>query len=132
LNENQILVLAKLHNEIIGGSLFMKFGTFVHYHLSAKLSDFSRLPLTNLILDYSINYSKKMGYNYFYMGGATTNNQDDSLLKFKKSFSKDYKYFYIGKKIHNKTIYNEVIKQWTNRYPEKVEKFKNFLLKYRY
>jgi len=40
--------------------------------------------------------------------------------------------FYIGKKIHNKIIYDEVVRQWEEKYPGKILKYKNHLLKYRF
>jgi len=40
--------------------------------------------------------------------------------------------FYIGKKIHNKIIYDEVVRQWEEDNPEMRFKYKSYLLKYRY
>ena len=45
---------------------------------------------------------------YLHFGGGRTNDQNDSLLKFKKSFSNTLSEFYIGEKIHNEFLYNEL------------------------
>jgi hypothetical protein len=42
------------------------------------------------------------------------------------------KQFSIGKMIFNKSAYDAVCAEWAAKNPEKTEKYKNFLLKYRY
>lgn len=70
---------------------------------------------------------KKRGIMNYSMGGGVTKN--DSKYKFKKSFSKKIdSNFYIGKKIHNETIYTDVVQQWKTKY--KLED-NNKLLRYR-
>ena len=74
---------------------------------------------------------KELGVKNYLLGGG--NNPGDNLFKYKRSFSLNGVLdFYIGKKIHNKEVYGLVCKAWESKYPEKKEKYKNFLLKYRY
>lgn len=78
-----------------------------------------------------INILKQNKYDYFCFGGGIKLN--DGVFNYKKKFAKNGSFdFYIGKKIHNKEIYDDVIKQWEKRTPEKISEYKNFLLKYRY
>lgn len=71
-----------------------------------------------------------MGLSFYNRGGGIS--RGDSLYLFKKSFSINTdSVFYIGKKVHNQNVYDEVIKQWALRFPEKVEMHENILLKYR-
>ena len=77
-------------------------------------------------------YAKNKGCKVLHLGGGDSPEEDNPLLKFKTNFSKDSADFYIAKKIHNEEVYKEVVKQWELKYPDKTEKYKNFLLKYRY
>jgi len=131
LPKNHKLILAKYDNQIVGGMILMYYGDYAHYHLSARKSEYGRFALNNLFLDYAIDLSKKLGCKTFHFGGGTSSKENDSLLKFKSNFSKRKEDFYIGKKIHNQLIYNEIVNQWKHKYPMSYEKNKNLLLGYR-
>ena len=73
-----------------------------------------------------------MGIKEFHLGGGYNSEPDNSLLKFKKSFSGNMKKFYIGKWIFNQKKYDELKQGWAIRNPEKIEKFGKLLLCYRY
>jgi hypothetical protein len=132
LPENHELIIAKIGDEIVCGMILMFFGRYAHYHLSGRLKEFSNLGTNNLILSEAVKIARQKGCSLFHFGGGATNLKNDLLLKFKSNFSKDKLTFKIGKKIHNKSVYNEVARQWHKMYPEKIEKYKNFVLKYRY
>ena len=132
LSHNHKLILAKIDGELICAMILMLYGKYAHYHLSGRLREFSNRGVNNLLLDEAIKIAKKSGCTLFHFGGGNTNLQNDSLLKFKSNFSKDKRTFRIGKKIHNKQVYDEVVTQWQIKYPEKVEQYKNLVLKYRY
>ena len=131
LPENHKLILAKLDNEIIGGMILMFHKEYAHYHLSSRKSEFGRYALNNLFLDYAIKEAQKLGCKLFHFGGGNSTNEKDSLLKFKSNFSKDKSDFYIGKRIHNNKVYQEVVSQWEQKNPYKIDTLKNVLLKYR-
>ncbi len=131
LKDNHLLLLAKLGEEYIGGIILMIYGKYAHYHLSARKSEYGKYALNNILLHYAIKLAKNKGCELFHFGGGRSAAQDDSLLKFKSSFSKDKRDFYIGKKVHNPEIYNEVVKQWREKYPSSYDKNKNLLLGYR-
>jgi hypothetical protein len=118
-------------NVVVCSSIFLFYGDYFHYHLSGKKASADN-SVNNFIIDQAIIFAQKLGAKYFHLGGGRSRLEDDSLLKFKKNFSKQIQPFYIGKKIHNQKIYNEVVRQWEERYPEKKDKFQNVLLKYRY
>ena len=71
--------------------------------------------------------AKELGLKYFLLGGGTTTQEDDSLLKFKTKFSKELKPFYISGKIYNKSIYDKYNKIWEEQSKEEIKYF----LKYR-
>jgi hypothetical protein len=132
LSNNHKLLLAKINGELICAALLMFYGNYAHYHLSGRLKEYSNTGVNNLILDEAVKIAQKENCSWFHFGGGNTNLSNDPLLKFKSNFSKDKLTFFIGKKIHNKKIYDIVIDQWTERFPEKGTKYKNFVLKYRY
>ena len=71
------------------------------------------------------------GLKCYNMGGG--NSRNDSLYLYKKSFSvNSVSTFYIGGEIHNIKVYDEIVKQWSEKYPEKAQKYKNYILKYRF
>lgn len=132
LCDNHKLIIAKIDGEIVCAMILMFFGNYAHYHLSGRLIEFSNTGVNNLILDEAVKIAQKEACSLFHFGGGTTNLQNDPLLKFKSNFSKNKLAFYIGKKIHNKIVYDEVVKQWGERHPAKAVMYKNFILKYRY
>ena len=126
-----MLCLAMLDGKAIAGSMFMFSDDYAHYHLSARDREYSRYAANNLILWYAIQKAKERGCKWFHFGGGTTGNDDDSLLKFKKEFSKTLCEFWIGKRVHNQAVYDQIVEQWKTNYPESYEQNKVKLLGYR-
>lgn len=119
------------NKNVVCSSIFFHYGDFFHYHLSGRTIQADN-SVNNFLLDEAVKFAQKKGAKKFHFGGGRTSNPNDSLLSFKSSFSKTRVPFYIGKKIYNKPIYDEVVSQWENKNPEKKLKLKNHLLKYRY
>lgn len=129
--DKSMLCLAMYDGKPIAGSLFMFSDDYAHYHLSGRDREYSRYAANNLILWYAIKKAKKRGCKWFHFGGGTTGDESDSLLKFKKEFSKTETEFWIGKRVHNEAVYNEIVSQWQTNFPEHYEKNKVKLLGYR-
>lgn len=129
--DNSLLCFAMLDGKIIAGSMFMFSDDYAHYHLSARDREYSRYAANNLILWYGIQKAKERGCKWLHFGGGTTGDDGDSLLKFKKEFSKTLCGFWIGKRVHNQDVYNQIIEQWKNKYPESYEHNHVRLLGYR-
>jgi hypothetical protein len=132
LLNNHKLILAKKNNEVICAMILMVRGKFAHYHLLGRKKEFSNTGVNNLILDEAIKIAIHENCAIFHFGGGATKAKNDTLLKFKSNFSKNRLTFYVGKKIHNLKIYNEIIMQWGEKNPEKKELYKNMILKYRF
>lgn len=129
--EKSLLCFAMLGGKVIAGSMFMFSNSYAHYHLSARDREYSRYAANNLILWYAIQRAKERGSKWFHFGGGTTGDESDSLLKFKKEFSKTETEFWIGKRVHNEAVYDEVLRQWKEHNPEHYEKNRLKLLGYR-
>jgi lipid II:glycine glycyltransferase (peptidoglycan interpeptide bridge formation enzyme) len=98
--------------------------------LGGTLSKYFEFRPNDILKHEIINVLKKRNYNYFCLGGGSCIN--DGIFNYKKKFAKNGIFdFYIGRKIHNQKIYDKIVKQWEEKYPEKKKKYKNYLLKYR-
>lgn len=122
----------KKDEEIISSALFMYDNLYGHYHLAGSNRQYSSLGANNLLLWKSACEMHKEGIKEFHLGGGTNGDEENSLFKFKHSFSNNLKQFSIGKIIFNKDIYENICAEWEKENPCKIEKYKNHLLKYRY
>jgi len=133
LLKNNIILLnvTDKNKNLVCSSIFFSYGDYFHYHLSGRSKEANN-SVNNFLLDEAVRYAQKKGAKTFHFGGGRSSMPDDSLLKFKGSFAKNRLQFNIGKHIHNKQVYDEVVRQWETKFPEKKEKYNNLLLKYRY
>ena len=129
--DESLLCLATYDGKVIAGSMFMYSDDYAHYHLSARDREYSRYAANNLILWYGIQNAKERGCKWLHFGGGTTGDDNDSLLKFKRDFSKTLGEFWIGKRVHNEAVFNEIVQQWQTLHPESYETNKVKLLGYR-
>lgn len=106
---NIILVNVLYKGEIIGAELNLVYGKMIHGHLAGALDKYLDLS-PGYIGMYGINvWGKENGYELLHVGGGTSNSENDTLLKFKRKFGANTEFdFYIGKKIWNKDIYNQL------------------------
>lgn len=116
------------NGKIIACGIFISSGVYFHYHLAGSLSEYLSLSPNNLMLYEAIKLGKELGNIKMFLGGGLQNSTEDSLFKFKASFSKDVCDFYVGKRIHNRSIYNYLIEEWEKRNGRK----SSILLQYRY
>ena len=105
LSPNITLFHAFVENKIIASMMVLYAKYFAHAHLACADAEYLNLAPYNLLFYEVALWAKKEGFKLLILGGGTTSQADDSLLRFKKRFSKKYFDFYIGKKIHNKEIY---------------------------
>lgn len=133
IKKNGLLFYAKEDKNIVAGSLFLFFNNTVYYHhgcrdINSKISNL----LNKLIFHRAFEKFGEMNYTFCLLGGGNSNDDNDSLLRFKKSFSKKEKFFYLGKRIYNNEIYKELCKIWESEFPHLTEKYKNYIEKYRF
>ncbi|MFC2136423.1 GNAT family N-acetyltransferase, partial [Bacteroidota bacterium] len=106
--DNIKLFHVKYKDRIICSSIELgKYG-IIHDFLRGTDSDFLEVRPNDILLDEVIKWSKSAGNNYFSIGGGASVSADDSIFRFKKSFSADSTGFYIFKKIHNKELYQKI------------------------
>lgn len=121
------------HNNIPIASIIALYNKiYIHGHLGGALTEYMNMSPYSLLYAEMIKFGIDQKCKFCHIGGGATTEDNDSLLLFKKNFSNETSSFFIGKKIHNEKIYNEIVHQWALKYPEKTETYNNFLLKYRY
>jgi lipid II:glycine glycyltransferase (peptidoglycan interpeptide bridge formation enzyme) len=132
LSNNGFLGVVKMGKEIISAAIFMYYLPYGHYHLSGSNKEQQRLCPNNLLLFEAAKELKKLGALKFHLGGGSDSNPENSLLEFKSRFGYERYQFSIGKMIFNNKAYQTICDQWTSENPDKIDKYKSFLLKYRY
>ena len=126
-SKEYILLEVKYESRTIAAAVFMGYGNYFHYHLAGSDKNFLKLAPNNVLLWEAIKYAKEHGYKKMHFGGGLTDSLDDSLFRFKQRFSSTYADFYIGKRIHNKEVYDSLIRSWEEKHGRKA----SLLLQYR-
>ncbi len=131
LGNHQCLMEVLHEDKVISAVLLLFYANYAHYHLSAREPDTPNLGANNYAIDAAIKYAIEAGCGIFHFGGGNSNLSTDTLFKFKTSFSKERKNFFIGKKIHNLKIYRKIRQCWEEKYCFRKKNFSNELLCYR-
>lgn len=106
----------KLFNAIYNGEIVSSFlillgDNFIHYHLAGNSEKGYELGASHFLFYKISEWGIKNGYIKFHLGGGYGGNES-SLFKFKYFMNKNgILKFCIGKKIYNKEIYEELVKQ---------------------
>jgi lipid II:glycine glycyltransferase (peptidoglycan interpeptide bridge formation enzyme) len=124
LPDNCALFHAQFENRIIASLIVIYSVDFVHAYLAGTDEDFFHVAPCNLLFYKTALWAQRQGFKLFTLGGGRTADPNDSLLAFKKRFSKSCFKYYIGKKIHTRHIYDFLCRQCI-----KNEKADNILVK---
>lgn len=115
--------------EIISSLLVLLGAKFVHCHLIGSDRTYHSLGSNNLLHHELILWAKAKDYSVLHLGGGRSNSNDDTLLKFKKNFSKQLSCFHIGEHIINQKKYDDLILKYNEMMPDASHSLS--LLKYR-
>ncbi|WP_456441530.1 GNAT family N-acetyltransferase [Psychroserpens sp.] len=107
LQMDLLLVTLNESNEIIAGVMFIKTNNIVQYHLSGSKEEYLDITPVKLLIDEMRIRATQEGYKYFNLGGGY-GSQNDSLLRFKMSFSKELVDFHVWKHIVNQKVYDDL------------------------
>jgi hypothetical protein len=106
--------------------------TFIHGHLGGAIESSLEMSPFSLLYTEMIRFGIEKRCHFLHVGGGSTTAPGDSLLQFKLNFSPTMADFYIGKRIHNKEVYDAAVTRWEAKRPDGIVKYKHHLLKYRY
>lgn len=104
---------------VVASAIIMHWGTYGHYHLSGSLREAQNLAPNNLMLYRAALELQARGCAFFHLGGGTTADPQDPLLKFKQAFSPHTHRFYFGKRVFDAAAYARVRELWARTHPDK-------------
>jgi len=130
--KNSFLGIVTYNNEVISAAIFFHSIDYGHYHLAGSNKEYLSLCANNFLLWEVAKVLKSRGIKYFHLGGGSNSDEHNSLLEFKRKFSKNQFDFVVGKLIFNQEIHTELCREWDAKNPEKNISFSNYLLKYKY
>lgn len=112
MKDNAAIFNVIYENKIISTELVIYSSKNCYSFLGGTLSDYFILRPNDFLKYEIIKWAYENKIENFILGGGYTNQLDDGILKYKRSFApKDgIKHFYIGKKIFNEKVYNELVK----------------------
>lgn len=114
LKGNISLFHAVYKDTVVAASVFLHAGDYIHYYFSGSDSDFLELCPNNLLIFEALGWAKKEGYKIMSLGGGYHNSGQDSLFKFKASFSDRRIDFCTYKRIHDQAFYHELVKAYAD------------------
>ena len=118
-----ILYILNSNKKIIAGILLLLEGDYIHYHLGASDTAYLEYNANTYMLWKGAEYGASHGCKKYHLGGGLSDDVNDNLFRFKRGFSKERSDFYIGKRIHNQKIYDDLISKWllaTHKKPGKL------------
>lgn len=108
-NQAQVFYAQAENGEIAAATIIIGVNGMLNYHLSGSRYEYQKLAPTNLMLYEVALWGAENGYRSFHLGGGR-GSQEDSLYSFKKAFYRgEPKRYYIGKKILNQDIYEQLV-----------------------
>jgi hypothetical protein len=103
LKDNLVLFHAYYKDTIITSAIFIYYKYCINYFLTGSLYEMRHLAANNLLLYEVSLWAKSMGMKYFHLGGGY--HGEDSLYRFKESFSPYKAQYYVGRIIHHSKNY---------------------------
>lgn len=130
--KDSFLGLVENQGKIIAAAIFFYSLPYGHYHLAGSDKNALSLSPNNFLLWNAAKELAGRGVKKFHLGGGTEGREDNNLFQFKRKFSKSEYQFSFGKLMFNQEVYDSVVAEWEAKNPDKVEKLKHLLLKYKY
>lgn len=110
LSDHVLVVSAFLDDKIIAFEMCFLCDGIINAHVAGTLSDYLSYSPSDFIATEIIAWGHQNGYKYYHAGGGTTSDPEDSLYRYKKSFSKNTEFdFHLGKKIWNQEAYDYLV-----------------------
>lgn len=98
--------------KIIAMGLYFISGTVVHDHLNGTRAEHLQHSPAYLLKYTMMNWAKANGASLIHYGGGVTNDPEDSVLKFKRGFSRNTAFkFHVGRKVWNVPVYDAMCRE---------------------
>jgi len=110
LKNNSLIFAADYEDRIVAAAIVIFGDGFAHFHFGASDRSYSNLRPNNLLMYEIAIWAQRQGKKMFHLGGGAAGS-DDSLFRFKKTFSKTNRLpFFIGRKVYNEAAYSALVK----------------------
>lgn len=110
LKDDVLEVQAEFEGEIIASEIYFITGKLMHAHLLGSNQTLLEVGGGVYIEAAAAKWGRENGYDYIHHGGGRTSAEDDPLYLYKKKFGKNTEFdFYLGKKIWNEAIYDQMV-----------------------
>ena len=132
LKQNALFIFIYKDGVTISTELVLLNDYVAYSFLGGTLKEYFEYRPNDYLKHVLIKEFQKNGLSFFMLGGGIS--MDDGIFKYKRNFSKNGVYdFYISKSIYNEKIYNQTLKQWSEKVDLTTEeKYSHYLLKYHY
>ena len=131
VKNNGFLIAAILERNWVAAAIFIKGGNALNYHLSARNPKFRISGATNAIIAKGMDIGSRDNLGVLHLGGGNSNDPNDPLFRFKVKMGDTSNKYFIGKRIFNYDIYNQLKKEWRNAFPDMKNIYSKNLLCYR-
>jgi hypothetical protein len=102
------LFFAKVDDEIESACLLMHDFATAYYHFAATRAARPELGVNNFMVLETAIWAKAAGFAHYHLGGGVTQDQDDSLLRFKAGFSDRRAPLYTYFCVRDRAVYDEL------------------------
>lgn len=107
--DNLILVSAYYEGKLVGADLGFADPKVYTCHLMGVTNLGHKMNVARVIVGAQVSWAKEHGFEYLFHGCGLTSSEDDSLLLFKKFFTKGcFREYWQGTRVNNPQIYDEI------------------------
>ncbi len=124
LSDNFLIFSIYIDGKIFTSQLLIHDDENVYCHMYGAINEARKKNIIVYSYHALISWAADNGFKKINLGGGNTSDPNDSLFTFKKNFSNNTIPFYIGEKIFDDKIYNQICEKYST-------KESNYLQKYR-
>jgi hypothetical protein len=99
---------------IISMGLFLVGPNGMHYHLGASYNRSRHSGAFNLLMSYAVELAMKKNLKWIHLGGGLSNNESDTLSRFKRTISDSSHEYFTGKRLHRPDVWNSARNKLVN------------------
>lgn len=112
LRDYVLEVRAQYDGEVVASEIYFVAGNIMHAHLLGSSHKLMEIGGGAILEATAARWGRENGYQFIHHGGGRTSAVDDPLYMYKKKFGKNTEFdFYIGKKIWNQAVYDQLVAQ---------------------
>jgi hypothetical protein len=111
LGRHGILMCSWLDNELVAAAICSSYGGIAQLIYAGVRDDRLDISPYKILLHDTCEWLRDQGNRVFHLGGGRTGNNDDSLLRFKLSFSRRTHPFYTGRIVVDHEVYETLCEQ---------------------